>query len=207
VVHDLNNLVAQLSLVVKNAEKHKANPAFMEDAIKTVQHAVNKMDRLLAQLRKGRFEKHRVGQFDLKAIIEKAIQRQSGKKPVPKFNSSVSQAQIEVEEERLCSVLEHLIRNAQEASEEADGWVDIRLRKEGVSAHIEIEDNGCGMDNTFIRERLYKPFQTTKGNAGMGIGVYESKQFIQEAGGRLEVESKVGKGTIFTLILPLVTGN
>jgi len=207
VVHDLNNLVAQLSLVVKNAEKHKSNPAFMDDAIKTVQNAVNKMDHLLTQLRKGRFEKHNTNQFDLNEVIKKSIQKQSNRQPVPIFSSDVPQAKIEAECERFCSVLEHLIRNSQDATGNIDGKIYVRLKSDGISAFIEIEDNGCGMDNSFIKERLYKPFETTKGNAGMGIGVYESKQFIQEAGGSLMVESEVGKGTIFILKLPLVLGS
>ncbi len=204
VVHDLNNLVAQLSLVVKNAEKHKANPDFMDDVVKTIENAVNKMDRLLAQLRKGRFEKHSTNQFELNSAIKQSIARQANKLPVPVFSSDVSEAIIEVERERFCSVLEHLIRNAQEATTEVDGRIDLRVRTQENVVYIEIEDNGCGMDAEFIRERLYKPFETTKGNAGMGIGVYESKQFIQDAGGSLMVKSEVGRGTIFTLKLPLV---
>jgi signal transduction histidine kinase len=63
------------------------------------------------------------------------------------------------------------------------------------------------MDEKFIRERLFRPFDTTKGNAGMGIGVYESREFIQTAGGDFQVVSTSGKGSKFTISLPLIQPN
>jgi signal transduction histidine kinase len=68
---------------------------------------------------------------------------------------------------------------------------------------IQIEDNGIGMDADFIRNRLFQPFETTKGNAGMGVGVYESREFIRSLGGEIEVSSEVNKGTIFTVRIPV----
>jgi signal transduction histidine kinase len=70
-------------------------------------------------------------------------------------------------------------------------------------AEIEIEDNGIGMTDDFIRNRLFQPFETTKGNAGMGIGVYESREFIRNLGGDIEVVSVYNKGTTFTLKIPV----
>ena len=59
------------------------------------------------------------------------------------------------------------------------------------------------MEKQFIQERLFRPFETTKGNAGMGIGVYESREFVHSLGGHLEVKSEPGKGTLFTIRLAL----
>jgi len=70
---------------------------------------------------------------------------------------------------------------------------------------ISIKDTGCGMDEDFIRNRLFKPFDTTKGNAGMGIGMYESQDFIQRSGGDISVHSEPGKGSIITLHLPVMS--
>ncbi|MDH5436527.1 MAG: ATP-binding protein, partial [Gammaproteobacteria bacterium] len=92
---------------------------------------------------------------------------------------------------------------AQEATPE-EGWVKVKLNQDGDFAIIEIEDNGCGMDKKFIQERLFKPFDTTKGNAGMGIGVYESKEFITSLDGDIIVSSELGKGTLFTLKIPVL---
>jgi chemotaxis protein histidine kinase CheA len=60
------------------------------------------------------------------------------------------------------------------------------------------------MDKRFIRERLFQPFNTTKGNAGMGVGVYESREFVYALGGEINVVSEPGAGTAFTIKLPLV---
>jgi signal transduction histidine kinase len=68
---------------------------------------------------------------------------------------------------------------------------------------IEVEDSGCGMDESFIRERLFRPFDTTKGASGMGIGAYETREFVRALGGKVEVTSKPGVGTVFSIRLQL----
>jgi signal transduction histidine kinase len=106
------------------------------------------------------------------------------------------------EPDRLASVLEHLIQNAQEATAD-DGRVNVRIRRLDGIVEIEVADTGSGMDAKFISERLFRPFDTTKGNAGMGVGVYESREFVTAVGGHLEVESQPGRGTVFRMQLPL----
>ena len=59
------------------------------------------------------------------------------------------------------------------------------------------------MDETFIRDRLFSAFDTTKGNAGMGIGMFESREFMRQSGGDIFVQSEPGKGTIISLQIPL----
>jgi len=102
---------------------------------------------------------------------------------------------------RLTVVIEHLVQNAQEATD-AGGQVTIRARAEGGCGVVEVCDTGCGMDEGFVRDRLCKPFDTTKGNAGMGVGVYESREFVHSVGGRMEVSSEPGVGSRFVLWLP-----
>ena len=68
---------------------------------------------------------------------------------------------------------------------------------------IEVEDNGCGMSPEFIRDELFKPFRTSKG-AGYGIGAFESREYVRENGGRMDVQSNLGEGTIVTIRLPAV---
>jgi signal transduction histidine kinase len=96
----------------------------------------------------------------------------------------------------------HLIQNGQEATT-ADGNVEIRVYREQDTVIIEIKDDGCGMSEKFIQERLFRPFDTTKGNAGMGIGVYESREFVWSQGGDMEVDSCEGGGTTFRIRLSL----
>jgi putative PEP-CTERM system histidine kinase len=201
VVHDLKNLVAQLSLVATNAAKHRDNPAFIEDAFATVENAVNKMNRLLVQLRKGRVDTGKQKQVNLSELLEDVVQAHGDQMPSPQLQSSCEHIPIVSDTDRLSAVLGHMIQNAQEATAD-DGEIRVRLRYLGNQALIEIEDTGCGMDAQFIRERLFRPFDTTKGNAGMGIGVYESREFIASLGGKMEVESKPGVGTLFKIYIP-----
>lgn len=96
--------------------------------------------------------------------------------------------------------LTHLIRNAQEATA-ANGFIDVTLKQQNNAACIQIEDNGSGMDREFIQERLFKPFDTTKTGKGMGIGVYQAREYITSIGGTLDVVSEVNVGTTFSITL------
>jgi putative PEP-CTERM system histidine kinase len=201
VVHDLKNIAAQLMLVVANASQHKTNPAFVEDAFLTVADAAGRMNRLLAQLRKEP-QSGRVRSLALAEAARQAVAARAGQQPVPVLRVEPdADPWVRVDQERLVAVLEHLIQNAQEATGAA-GAVEVRVHAEERTAVVAIRDDGCGMEAQFIRERLFQPFTTTKGNAGMGIGVYESDEFARGAGGELAVESAPGAGTTFYLRLP-----
>jgi putative PEP-CTERM system histidine kinase len=202
VVHDLKNLAGQLSLVVSNARRHMGKPEFVADAVETVGNAVSKMNRLLAQLRQTRQQMKEARVVALSGIVESVIRERATARPIPAFVMSDEGLEALADPDRLSSVLQHLVQNAQEATPD-DGEVEMRLRRDGDWTVIEIEDTGCGMDEEFIRERLFRPFDTTKGNAGMGVGVYESREFARALGGDLLVASKRGVGTTFTLQLPV----
>lgn len=201
VVHDLKNIVAQLALVVSNAERHRHNPDFVDDAFSTITNATTKMERMLAQLRKGRLEvSDRQKQVDINKMLLTVIEEHKTKLPVPEYQASIRDVNVLSNEDRLAAVIGHLIQNAQEATDES-GSVSISLATQEGWAVIEIKDTGVGMDEEFMRNALFRPFKTTKGNAGMGIGVYESREFIASLGGRLEVSSTPGVGTSFFIYL------
>lgn len=203
VVHDLKNLVFQLALVVKNAERHKHNPAFMDDAIRTVDNSVGRMTRLLTQLRAGTASVERKQRIDLAVALDAVMLEKANGKPVPVFESRVEGLIVESDHDRLVSVLGHLVQNAQDATHDS-GYVKLKLEREQFTAVIKITDNGSGMDPLFIQNRLFKPFDTTKGLSGMGIGAHEAKEFIEHLGGTLAVSSVVGEGTEFVLRIPVV---
>ena len=104
-------------------------------------------------------------------------------------------------EERLERIIGHIVQNAFDATEET-GRVWLNLDSVGSQARIEVGDTGHGMSQAFVRDRLFKPFQTTK-QAGMGIGAYESFQYVRELGGIISVHSEPNQGTQVTLLLPL----
>jgi len=203
VVHDLKNLVAQLDLVVDNSKRHLHKPGFLEDALQTVGNASAKMNRLLGQLRKGRAESGAIRSVNLNNVLEEVVAACSASQPAPALTSSPQELRVSADRDRLGAVVEHLVQNAQDATP-ADGHVTVRVSGDSDWAFIEVEDDGSGMDAAFIAERLFKPFDTTKGNAGMGVGVYESREFVQALGGQISVESARGRGTLFRVKLPLM---
>jgi len=201
VIHDLKNLIAQLSLVAKNAAKHKHNPDFIDDAVRTIENAVSKMNRLMAQLKSADItgENRRI---DLLSELRDAVAAKSGGRPVPALKSEVQQAFVVAEPDRLSAVLGHVVQNAQDATP-PDGEVEVLLRVSGDQAIVDVRDTGMGMDPEFIKTRLFRPFDSTKGLTGMGIGAYECREVISALGGQVLVESAPGRGTTFRIMLPL----
>lgn len=200
-VHDLKNVQAQLSLILSNAEKHKHNPDFIDDAFDTVDSAQQRISKVLTQLssKKQQVEKRR--SFSIEAVLKKVCVARSTQKPHPELSLS-QDAELTLDDDRLYAVLNHLVQNAQEATAQ-DGKVELMYRQNDKFHILEVIDTGQGMSEDFIKNRLFKPFDTTKGNAGMGIGAYDAKQFAEQVGGYLEVFSKVGEGSTFKLCLPI----
>lgn len=197
-VHDLKNLVAQISLIVKNSEKHKRNPEFIDDSIDTLENVVKKIDQLLGQLKKGKIQETAQTKVDLVKVIQDVALQQSSNKPLVSIRVDEADYWVVAEKEKMTAILGHLVQNAQEATDD-DGQVEIEMTKAAQHIVIKIIDSGMGMDEKFIQQRLFKPFDTTKGNAGMGIGVYEAQEYILQQKGRIEVASKIDQGTVFTL--------
>ena len=204
VVHDLKNLIAQLSLVAKNAERHRGNPAFMDDAMATVKNSVDKMSRLLTQLR-STGPRPAPNRLDLREVVREAVRMRSVQEPVPvlAFEGAPSLTVL-ADADRLGAVIGHVIQNAQEATPR-QGRVEVRVGRLDTQAVVEVRDTGSGMDPAFVRDRLFKPFDSTKGLTGMGVGAYETRELIASLGGRVEVESSPGQGTLFRMVIPIAS--
>jgi putative PEP-CTERM system histidine kinase len=201
VVHDLKNILTQLSLMVRNAERHADNAEFQKDMLSTVSHAVDRMRQLMLQLREGATPADRFSGVRLDHIAQRV--QQSKRASLPTVELSIEESlSIRGQEERIERVIGHLVQNALDATP-PDGKVWMAVRREAGMAQIEVGDTGQGMSAEFIRNRLFKPFQTTK-QAGMGIGAYESRQYITELGGDILVESQENAGTRFRVRLPIL---
>src|SRR3954463_2053109 len=192
VVHDLKNLVAQLSLMLKNAERHRGNPRFQDDMFATVRHVEERMNKLLAQLSTGSRGEENLRPIQLAKVVERVVAaKKTAGADIAVHASDAAVATVGYEQ-RFERVLGHLVQNAIDATRQS-GEVRISVGAEGKDAVIEVADSGCGMSEAFVRERLFRPFQTTKGN-GMGIGVFEVAQYAKDVGGRIEVDSRPGAG-------------
>ena len=203
VVHDLKNLVAQLALLLKNAARHRANPEFQRDMLETVENVLDRMQGLLMQLRVGTRPIEQAAPLPLGDMLRSAIAAKKGLRLEPALDiaDSAEHAEIVAHRDRLERVVGHLLQNAVEATP-PEGAVRVAARRDGRHAVIEVIDTGRGMSREFIDTRLFKPFTSTKEH-GMGIGAFESRDYVREIGGTLAVTSIEGRGTTFTLRLPI----
>lgn len=199
IVHDLKNLVSQLSLLLSNAEKHKNNPEFQKDMLDTLDYSVQKMKLLLHKLSRGSAIEHPAPLF-IDKLLQQTLALKSVFEPKPELEILDHDLMVAANWERLERVIGHIIQNAVEATPK-DGKVTIRISKQEAFVVVEIKDTGQGMSEEFIRERLFKPFESTK-SAGMGIGMFESREYIHELGGQIEVSSRQTIGTTFRVTLP-----
>jgi len=200
-MHDLNNLIAQQSLVVKNAEKHRHNPEFVDDAIGTIANSVTRMRRLMEQLSSATTQTA-LREVELRAIVDKARERCKPRLPMPDIRFAGEELTVNADADRLTTVFEHLMRNAQDATADS-GRIDVHVSASDSVAVVTISDDGCGMTPEFIRERLFRPFDSTKGSQSMGIGAYQAREYVRQIGGQIEVSSTPGSGTRFEIRLPL----
>jgi putative PEP-CTERM system histidine kinase len=198
ILHDIKNLVSQLSLVARNAQRHADNPEFRADMIATLQSSVKKMNDLLVRLSPGATRDSEPPRaVEVAALVEPLAEARNRVHPVrltcaPGLTAMADPAGLE-------QALGHLVQNAIEASPAGDPVV-VRCFESGGDIAIEVIDRGHGMSAEFVRTRLFQPFASTKPN-GFGIGAYEARELILSMGGRLEVESRIGEGTRFTLFL------
>lgn len=200
-MHDLKNSVAQLQLVSGNARKHRHNPEFVDDVLATVENVSQRVMALIEQISRrrdsGQLEAH-----DCRQLVATAVAQCADRRPVPVVNLTHEEAQVACDGNQFLSAIEHLIRNAQDATAPT-GDIEITLQRVSGGLELIVKDTGIGMTQEFIRERLFNPFDSTKGAKGMGIGAYQVRECVLKMGGELSVSSVPGRGTCFSIRLPL----
>lgn len=207
VMHDIKNLASQLALLSRNAERHADNPEFRKDMLVTLRNAADKLNGLLARLsRYGGGNVQSLERVDAAHVIEAIAARY---KPTPGgaldmpqvYVTDAAPCAVQANRETLEQVLLHLVQNAIDASPPGMA-VFLQTRVDGLNGVIEVIDTGCGMSADFVRNRLFKPFVSTKAG-GFGIGAFEARELVRAMRGRLDVESREGLGSRFTVRLPL----
>jgi signal transduction histidine kinase len=110
---------------------------------------------------------------------------------------------IQGDPDRLQRVFLNLIGNGADAME-TGGLLEISLAPRGeAQVEIRIRDEGCGIPEEHLH-RIFEPFYTTKGrDRGTGLGLLTAKAIVVDHGGTIDVESRPGSGTVFSLVLPI----
>lgn len=202
IAHDLRNMANNVDLTLSNARKHIHDPAFQQDLLLSLRDAVSRMRRLLDKLGETRQQANGGARADLARLVrESAPARFSEQLSVRIEVEPESTLPVAADSDRLVAVTGHLIQNALEAAGPR-GHVEVRVRREGDTALLEVQDDGRGVPPRLLRERLRRPFGSRK-PGGYGIGLYECNRFALELGGRLEINSDPGRGTEARLRLPL----
>ena len=198
ILHDIKNLVSQLSLVARNAERHADNPEFRADMVATLQSSVGKMNDLLARLApSSQARVQRIEPLPLRPILTAAIAAKRRDREVRLRGDASVEALVDAA--ALEQAVGHLIQNALDAS--TGEPVTVRVSTSTGTVTVAIADKGVGMDADFVRNRLFQPFASTKPD-GFGIGAFEARSLVAAMGGTLSVDSGLGRGTTFTINLP-----
>jgi putative PEP-CTERM system histidine kinase len=199
-MHDLKNMIAQQELVVGNAKRFKHRPEFIDDAIQTIEASVHRMRRLLERL--GDDGGVRSTLIDLPSLLREVRDACTDQHPAPQLGLVEPGIFVTMDRDRLSMAVMHAVRNAQDATP-SDGHIELELKAEEGYAIIDISDTGKGMEPAFVRERLFRPFDSTKGARGMGIGAYQIRETLRMADGDVVVTSIPGHGTLLRMKIPL----
>lgn len=201
VVHDVKNLVSQLSVLCSNFEKHGHRQEFRDDVVETLKDAGDSMSRLMERIGVVRAVEAPKASVALRPIIEKIVTAMPAQAPGLKVECEPRDLAVTGDPDRIEAIIAHLFQNAVEAVKDR-GTVKITLRDDGRFAILDVSDDGPGMAREFVQRELFKPFQSTK-TRGMGIGVYQCREYAREFGGNLEAITALGKGTTMRITLPV----
>jgi putative PEP-CTERM system histidine kinase len=205
VIHDIKNSVSALSLLADNATRHLAEPEFQRDALATLSRTVERMRRLLGKLMATTAEQPERGELiDLHELILEATSPLASDGKVQLVRRLHPVTRVYGDRDALLRVVENLTTNAAEAIDR-EGTVTITLGEEHGYAVISVADTGCGIPDEYRERHLFSPFRSTK-QGGWGVGLYQTKQAVESQAGEILVESREGRGTTFTVKLPLRTG-
>jgi putative PEP-CTERM system histidine kinase len=200
-VHDLKNTASTLSLMLKNLPVHFNDPAFREDALRGISNTVTHINSLIGRLSLLRQELAiHPAECDLNELIVKTLKTLDGA-PDVKIITDLSPLQtLKIDAEQMQKVVLNLALNAKEALA-GGGEIRVQTSQSDGWTVIAVSDDGCGMSPEFLERSLFRPFQTTK-KRGIGIGMFQSRMIVEAHKGRMEVQSTLGKGTTFRVLLP-----
>ncbi len=201
-VHDLKNAAASLNLMLRNLPVHFDDPAFREDALRGIGNTAQRIDDMIARLSalRQRPDSVRV-EADLNQLVSDALDRVNEMPNVEVTRELQPLPSILADREQIQNVVTNLVLNARDALG-SEGRIQVRTEHRAGFVVLSVVDNGCGMSPAFLKESLFRPFQSTK-KKGLGIGLFQSRAIVQAHGGGIHVESEVGKGTTFLASFPV----
>ena len=201
-VHDLKNAANRLSLMLQNLPKHFDDPAFREDALRSVGKTVDRINGLVVKLGALRQDLElRPVDTDLNGLVREVTDAMTGQLPFEEVIKEWGELPpVSVDREQMRSVVTNLLMNAGEAVN-GDGRLTLSTSCARDLVTLTISDNGCGMEREFVRTKLFQPFSSTK-TGGLGIGMFQCKRIVEAHHGAIRAETQTGEGTTFRITLP-----
>jgi putative PEP-CTERM system histidine kinase len=201
-VHDLKNTASTLNLMLQNLPVHFDDPAFRKDALRGIGKTADRINQLIGRLSVLRHKLElKPIECDLNQLVTEALEMLNGVSDVEVVQELRPVPKLLADREQLQSVITNLLLNAREAVS-SRGQVTVRTDHADGWAALSVADNGCGMSPVFLKDSLFRPFQTTK-KKGLGIGMFQSKMIVEAHRGNIQVKSELGIGTTFRVMLPL----
>jgi putative PEP-CTERM system histidine kinase len=201
-VHDLKNAAASLNLMLKNLPVHFDDPAFREDALRGIGNTARRIDEMTGRLTALRQRPDfKPVEADLNQIVSEALDNLDGMPQVDLTKDLQPLPRVLADHGQIQSVVTNLLLNARDALAPG-GRIRVRTEELGGSVVLSVADNGCGMSAAFLKDSLFRPFQSTK-KKGLGIGMYQSRMIVEAHGGSIRVESEAGKGSTFRVSFPV----
>ncbi|HET9943055.1 MAG TPA: XrtA/PEP-CTERM system histidine kinase PrsK [Terriglobia bacterium] len=200
-VHDLKNLASRLSLTMQNLPGNFDSPEFRADALRVISKSVSEIDEMCTRLSmlRGKIEL-KLDPCDLTKLVAQTLEGFKANLKADLQQNLHPLPTVRLDAGQIHKVLTNLVLNANEAVN-GSGLIQVTTVHEGNVVGFSVRDNGCGMSEEFIAKSLFKPFQTTK-KKGLGIGLFHCRLIVEAHRGVLEVNSSVGAGTEFRVLLP-----
>jgi putative PEP-CTERM system histidine kinase len=201
-IHDLKNAASTLGLMLENLPAHFDKPAFREDAFRGIGSAASRINQLISRMNALRHElRLQPAELDLNLVVTETLATLNGTLGTRLVTNFDQVPRILADREHLQSVFTNLVLNARDAVG-ANGRITVETALQGEWVALSVSDNGCGMTEQFIKNSLFRPFRSTK-KEGLGIGMFQSKTIVEAHRGKIHVESELGVGTKFRVVLPL----
>ena len=201
-IHDLKNAASTLGLMLGNLPTHFDNPAFRQDAFRGIGSAASRINDLINRMNALRHElRLEPAELDLNVVVTEALANLNGTLDTNLVTKFDQIPKISADPQQLQSVFTNLLLNARDAVG-MNGRITVQTARQGEWIALSVSDNGCGMTEQFIKNSLFRPFRSTK-KKGLGIGMFQSKTIVEAHHGKIHVESELGVGTTFRVMLPL----
>ena len=200
-VHDLKNAAASLNLMLKNLPAHFDDPQFREDTLRGVGNTARRIDETIARLSALRQRpEFRPVDVDLVQLVADATDGLDEPRAVELTRELLPVPGILADREQVRSVVTNLLVNARDAVGQS-GCINVRTDSADGFVVLTVADNGCGMTPAFLKDSLFRPFQTTK-SKGLGIGMFQARMVVEAHGGNIQVNSEAGRGTTVRVSFP-----